>query len=82
MRDTSGTLHRAEFEVLTLPSAVLPACGIAGVVALVGAVLALKWGGWGGWTLGILAGIVALAGIGMFTFLMWGHYTGYSWHFA
>lgn len=82
VRDTSGTLHKAEFEVMTLPSAVLPAVGLGGAVALVGAILAIRWGGFGGWTIGIIAALIALAGLGMFGFLMWGHYAGYSWHFA
>lgn len=67
---------------MTLPASVMPACAIVGTLALVGAVLALRWGGWMGWTLGILAVLVALAGIGMAGFLAWGHFAGFPWHFA
>ena len=67
---------------MTLPPAVMPACAIVGTLALVGAVLAIRWGGWPGWTLGIIGGLVALAGLGMAGFLAWGHYAGFSWHFA
>lgn len=81
-RDASGAVHQGEFEVMTLPGAVMPACGIVGTLALVGAIMAIRWGGWAGWTLGILAALIALAGIGMFGFLMWGHTAGFGWHFA
>ena len=67
---------------MTLPAAVMPTCAAVGVLALVGAVLAIRWGGWAGWTLGILAALVALAGLGMFGFLAWGHFAGFPWHFA
>ena len=67
---------------MTLPAAVMPSCAVAGTLALVAAVMAIRWGGWGGWLLGILAALVALAGLAMAGFLAWGHYTGYPWHFA
>lgn len=67
---------------MTLPGAVMPSTAIVGVLALVGAVYAIKWGGFGGWTLGILAALIALAGIGMAAFLAFGHYNGFWWHFA
>ena len=67
---------------MTLPSSVMPTCAVVGALALVGAVMAIRWGGWAGWTLGILVALVALAGLGMFGFLMWGHYAGFPWHFA
>lgn len=60
----------------------LPACGLGGVIALGLAVAAIRWGGFAGWTLGVVAAIVALGGIGMFAFLLWGHTAGYGWHFA
>lgn len=67
---------------MTLPAAVMPSCAVAGAIALVLAIMSIRWGGWGGWTLGILLALIALAGIGMAAFLAWGHYTGFSWHFA
>lgn len=73
---------QGEFEVMTLPAAVMPICGAVGVVALAAAVLAIRWGGGLGWTLGIIAALIALAGLGMFGFLMWGHVSGFGWHFA
>lgn len=81
-RDASGQVQQAEFEVMTLPGYALPIAGVVGTLALVGAVLAIRWGGWGGWTLGVVAALVALAGLGMLGFLMWGHYAGFPWHFA
>jgi len=75
-------VQRAEFEVMTLPAAVMPSCAVVGALALVATATAIRSGGWVGWLLGILAGLVALAGLGMAGFLAWGHYTGFSWHFA
>jgi hypothetical protein len=75
-------VQRAEYEVMTLPAAVMPSCAVVGALALVGAVMAIRWGGWGGWLLGILAILVVLAGLGMAGFLAWGHFAGFSWHFA
>lgn len=81
-RAASGTVQKGSFEVMTLPAAVMPACAIVGAVALVGAVLAIRWGGWAGWLLGIVAAIVALGGLAMAGFLAWGHFAGFPWHFA
>ena len=67
---------------MTLPAAVMPSCAVVGALALVGAVLAIRAGGWVGWTLGILAVLVALAGLGMAGFLAWGHFAGFGFHFA
>jgi len=67
---------------MTLPGSVMPWCAVAGVLALVGAVLAIRWGGWAGWTLGIIAAILAIFGIGMAAFLAYGHFAGFPWHFA
>ncbi len=81
-RAASGTVQQADFEVMTLPAAVMPSCFVVGALALTGAVMLIRWGGWTGWTLGILAILIALAGLGMAGFLAWGHFLGYPWHFA
>jgi len=67
---------------MTLPAVVMPACALVGALALVGAILAIRWGGWAGWLLAILAAIVAIFGLGMAGFLAWGHFIGFAWHFA
>jgi len=67
---------------MTLPAVVMPVCALVGTLAMVGVVMAIRWGGWPGWTLGILALLVAIAGLGMAGFLAWGHFAGFGWHFA
>jgi len=67
---------------MTLPAAVMPSCAVVGALALVAAVMAIRWGGWLGWTAGVLAILVTIAGLGMAAFLAWGYFGGYSWHFA
>lgn len=60
----------------------MPVAFGVGAVALAAAIMAIRWGGWGGWTLGIIAALVAVAGLGIAGFLLWGHYFGFGWHFA
>lgn len=67
---------------MTLPGAVMPWCLVVGAVALAAAVLAIRAGGWAGWLFGVLAVLVAIAGLGMGGFLAWGHFAGFPWHFA
>jgi membrane protein YdbS with pleckstrin-like domain len=75
-------IQKSEFEVMTLPAAVMPSCALLGALAMVGAVMAIRWGGWAGWGLGILALLIAVAGLGIAGFLAWGHFAGFPWHFA
>ena len=60
----------------------LPISGAVGVIALAIAVLAIRWGGWPGWTLGIVASLVAICGLGLFGFAMWGRFAGFPWGFG
>lgn len=73
---------QAPFGIMAVPQCMLGAFGIIGVLALVGAVFAIRWGGGFGWTLGILAALLALAGIGFVGFAMWGHFAGMPWTFS
>lgn len=67
---------------MAVPDCMVFGSGILGAILLVGAVLAVRWGGWLGWTLGIIAGILAVAGIGFLAFGLWGRYAGFPWGFG
>ena len=81
-RGASGAVQQVPIGLMTVPTCVMGACGLVGGIALLGAVLALRWGGWAGWTLGIVAALVAIAGIGFVGFGMWGRLAGYPWGFG
>lgn len=67
---------------MAVPDCMVFGFGIIGALALVGAVFAIRWGGMIGWPLGIIALIVAVAGIGFLGFGMWGRYAGFPFGFG
>ncbi len=60
----------------------MTAFGVVGAIALAATVIAIRRGGGLGWTLGVLALLVALAGLGFVGFAVWGRYSGMPWDFA
>ncbi len=67
---------------MTVPPPMMTAFGVVGAVALAAMVIAVRRGGGIGWTLGVLAALVALTGLGFFAFAIWGRYSGMPWTFA
>jgi hypothetical protein len=67
---------------MTVPNCMLGGLGVVGLLALVGAIFAIRWGGFPGWTLGIIAALLAIAGIGFVVFGLWGRYAGFPWAFG
>jgi hypothetical protein len=58
------------------------ASGVVGALALTAAIVAIRRGGGIGWTLGIVAALVAVAGLGFLAYALWGRYGGYPWTFG
>jgi len=81
-RAASGATQQIPVGLMTVPNCMVGGLASVGALALVGAVLAIRWGGWAGWTLGIIAALVAIAGLGFFGFGMWGRFAGYPWGFG
>jgi len=73
---------RAHFGIMTVPSCMIGGFGVVGALALTAAVFAIRRGGGIGWTLGILAVLVAVVGLGFLAFGIWGRYSGMPWTFA
>lgn len=67
---------------MTVPTAMIGGSALLGALMLVATVFAIRRGGGVGWTLGIIAAIVALTGIGFAAFAVWGRYAGMPWDFA
>jgi hypothetical protein len=80
-RGVSGSVTQGSFTVMSVPPGMLTGSGIVGALALTAAVMAIRRGGGLGWTLGIFAVLVALAGLGMVAFAVWGRYAGLPWSF-
>ncbi len=66
---------------MAVPPAMLTSFGVVGAIALAGTVMAIRRGGGIGWSLGILAALVALAGLGFVGFALWGRHLGMPWSF-
>jgi hypothetical protein len=66
---------------MAVPPKMLSAFGVIGALALSGTVMAIRRGAGIGWTLGVFAGLVALAGLGFVAFALWGKYAGMPWSF-
>lgn len=67
---------------MTVPPAMLTASGVVGALGLAAAAIAIRRGGGIGWTLGVLAALVAIAGLGFLVFGIWGRNAGMPWDFA
>ena len=81
-RGASGMTEQVPVGVMTVPNCMLGGLGVVGALALIGAVFAIRWGGGAGWTLGILAALVALAGIGFVGFGLVGRFAGFPFGFS
>ncbi|RJQ55523.1 MAG: hypothetical protein C4521_01980 [Actinobacteria bacterium] len=67
---------------MTVPACAIGGAGVVGAIALAATILLIRRGGGLGWTLGVLAALVAIAGIGFVAFSLWGKYAGMPWNFA
>jgi hypothetical protein len=67
---------------MAVPQCMVGSFGVVGALALAGAVVAIRRGGGIGWTLGILAALIAIAGLGFVAFAVWGRYAGMPWTFG
>lgn len=76
-RDAAGATTQHSFGTLmTVPACVIGTAGVVGAIAFTAAVIAIRRGGGIGWTLGILAALVALAGLGFVAFGLLGRFAG------
>lgn len=73
---------QAPFGLMAVPACMIGGFGLVGALALAGAVVAMRRGGGIGWTLGILAVLIALAGLGFVAFGIWGRYAGMPFTFG
>jgi hypothetical protein len=73
---------QAPFVLMAVPACILGTSGVVGALALVAALIAIRRGGWIAWTIGILAALVALVGLGFVACGVWGRYVGYPWTFG
>lgn len=67
---------------MAVPNCMFGGFAVVGALALVGGILAIRWGGWLGWSLGILALLIALCGLGFVGFGLWGRYAGFPFGFG
>lgn len=73
---------QAPFGLMALPACIVGSSGVVGALALAGTVMLIRRGGALGWTIGILAALIAIAGLGFVAYALWGRYVGYPWTFA
>lgn len=82
VRGSSEDVEQAHVEVVTCGLPMLAAFLVVGTLALAAAIAAALAGGVAGWSIAVIAGLVAITGVGGFIASVVGRYAGLPWLFT